>query len=41
MAYKFYNPNPNDKFTDDCVIRAISKFLDQSWDTTYPYFYWR
>ena len=35
MAYKFYNPNPNDKFTDDCVIRAISKFLDQSWDTTY------
>lgn len=35
MAYKFYNPNPNDKLTDDCVIRAISKFLDQSWDTTY------
>lgn len=35
MAYKFYNPNPNNKLTDDCVIRAISKFLDQSWDITY------
>lgn len=35
MAFKFYNPNPNEKFTDDCVIRALSKFLDKSWDMVY------
>ena len=33
MAYIYYNPNPNN--TGDCVIRAISKALDQSWDDTY------
>lgn len=35
MAFKFYNPNPKQKFTDDCVIRAISKFLDKDLDMTY------
>ena len=33
--YKFYNPNPNAKMVGDCVIRAISKALNQSWDKTY------
>lgn len=33
MAYKYYNPNNKD--TGDCVIRAISKALNQSWDITY------
>lgn len=33
MAYRYYNPGMND--TGDCVIRAISKAMNQSWDTTY------
>lgn len=35
MAYKYYNPNGNGKRTGDCVVRAISKVLNQSWDKTY------
>ena len=35
MAYVNYNPNPERKLVGDCVIRAISKALDQSWDKTY------
>lgn len=35
MAYKYYNPNPLFKSTGDCVIRAITKILNQSWDMTY------
>ena len=35
MSYRYYNPNPNSKSIGDCVIRAISKVLDQSWDKTY------
>lgn len=27
MAFKFYNQNPKQKFTDDCVIRAISNIF--------------
>lgn len=33
--YKYYNPNPNGKTVSDCVIRAISKALNQSWEETY------
>ena len=33
--YKFYNPNPKNKFVGDCVIRAISKIENMDWDTTY------
>ena len=35
MAYRYYNPNKNGNSTGDCVIRAISKALNQSWDDTY------
>ena len=35
MGYEFYNPNPCGKLVGDCVIRAISKALDQDWETTY------
>lgn len=35
MTYEYYNPNPNGKTVSDCVIRAISKALNQSWETTY------
>ena len=37
MAYVYYNPNPMGYQDDkgDCVIRAISKVLNQSWDKTY------
>ncbi len=36
MAYKYYNPNNRTKDDrGDCVIRAISKIMNQSWDKTY------
>lgn len=33
--YSYYNPNPQGKQVGDCVIRAISKALDQDWTDTY------
>lgn len=30
-----YNANPMQRQTVDCVIRAISKFLDQTWERTF------
>jgi hypothetical protein len=30
-----YNPNPQGRNVGDCVIRAISKLLDQSWNEVY------
>lgn len=35
--YKFYQPNPQEKRTDDCVIRALSKVLGVDWDTASVY----
>lgn len=35
MSYKYYNPSPSDRNTGDCVIRALSKALGQTWDETY------
>lgn len=31
-VFHFYNANPKNKRTSDCVIRALSLFLDKSWD---------
>lgn len=33
--YEYYNPNPQGKRTGDCVVRAICKALDKSWDEVY------
>lgn len=33
--YKFYNPNPEGKSVGDCVIRAITKATDKSWEQVY------
>ena len=33
--YIFYNPNPKGAFVGDCVIRAISKLTEKTWDDTY------
>lgn len=33
--YSYYNPNPQGKQVGDCVIRAISKALNQDWADTY------
>lgn len=33
--YIEYNPNPLHKRTGDCVIRAVSKALNQSWEKTF------
>lgn len=33
--YVFFNPNPERKLVGDCVIRAISKLLNQPWERTY------
>lgn len=33
--FQYYNPNPCHKRVGDCVVRAISKALNQSWCDTY------
>ena len=33
--YSYYNANPYKIRVGDCVIRAISKALNQSWEDTY------
>lgn len=33
--YEYYNPNPKNKQTGDCVVRALCKALDKSWDEVY------
>ena len=33
--FRYYNPNPNGSNIGDCVVRALSKALNQSWDETY------
>lgn len=33
--YRYYNINPKNKTVGDCTVRAISKALDQDWETTY------
>lgn len=35
--YKFYQPNPLEKRTEDCVIRALTKALDVDWETASIY----
>lgn len=35
MAYQYFNSNPAGNFVGDCVIRAITKVVDQSWDKVY------
>lgn len=35
MGYIFYNPNPLEKETGDCAIRAISKILNLDWDNVF------
>ena len=35
MMYVHLNLNRDNKFVGDCVIRAISKLLNQSWERTY------
>lgn len=35
--YQFYNANAVNRFTDDCVIRALSCATGKSWDEVYDY----
>lgn len=35
MPYQYYNPNPSGRRVDDCVIRAVSKLFDISWEEAY------
>lgn len=35
MAYVYLNLNPLEKNTGDCVVRALSFALNQTWDETY------
>lgn len=35
MAFKYYNPNKVSNNRGDCVIRAISKATNQTWEKTY------
>lgn len=31
--FQFYNANPKEQITEDCVIRALTKFLNEQYDT--------
>lgn len=33
--FVFYNPNPARKLVGDCVVRAIARLTNQSWEDTY------
>lgn len=33
--YRYYNANPEGNNVSDCVVRAISKAEDKTWDETY------
>ena len=33
--FVYYNPNPDNKSTSDCVIRSLSKVLNKDWEETY------
>ena len=33
--YKYFNPNPKGSYVGDCVIRALCKVFDLSWDEVY------
>lgn len=35
--YRYYNANAVNRYTDDCVIRAISCATNKSWDYVYDY----
>lgn len=35
MGFIFINPNPDNQFTGDCTVRALSILLGWDWDTTY------
>lgn len=35
MRYVYYNANPSDKVTNDCVIRALSLAYDKTWITVF------
>lgn len=35
MSYVYYNPNPLNRHTGDCSVRAISKAMDCSWESAY------
>ena len=39
MAYINYNANPKGVITKDCVIRALSKATDMTWDEVYDELY--
>lgn len=33
--YKYANPNPINKYTDDCLIRTLAIIMDISWEKAY------
>lgn len=35
MGYIFYNPNPDGKYNGDCVIRALTILLNDTWENVY------
>lgn len=34
-GFHFYNANPENNRVGDCTVRALSKALDQEWETTF------
>jgi len=34
-TFHWYNANPHNKYTDDCVIRAICTAMNKPWETVF------
>ena len=37
MGFQYYNANAVNRYTDDCVVRALSCATNKSWDYVYDY----
>ena len=35
MGFIHYNPNPDGKYVGDCIIRALTILLNDTWDNVY------
>lgn len=35
MYFTYFNANPSNRHTDDCVIRALATALDKTWDEVF------
>lgn len=35
MSYRYFNPNPKNRSANDCLVRALSRVFEITWDQAY------